>query len=323
VEISNGFKYNLVVTNIPREYFETSITCIFYYKTDANTTYWSKETSTSVKEIAHAIKNETWLTSSESDFINSIVPDDEIIGGGDSTYTGTYYDNLGTVNVANLRNLISVMTKKSYGDAGSGGLMIEADRYFIDGNPTDYVLGIYNSVLLDAVWRSDGSIQREHVWPNGRLGIERVNNSTKNQGSDLHNLRAINGINQTRSDYWYTNDPNNPALGHVVTSGTSFYPGFDFRGDVARIVLYMAVRYDFLKLTSNTSLLSDYTAYIMDYANMGDASLFASWNTLDPVDAFEIRRNNVIYSYQNNRNPFIDHPEWFATIIADSSLWRN
>jgi endonuclease I len=214
------------------------------------------------------------------------------------------------------------MTKKSYGDAGSGGLMIEADRQIVNGVPTNKAYGIYNGVLLDDVWQSDGSIQREHVWPNGRLGIERVNNSTKNQGSDLHNLRAINGINQTRSDYWFTNDANNPILGHTVTSGTSFYPGVDHRGDVARIILYMAVRYDFLKLSSNTSLLTDYTAYIMEYATMGDASKFAVWNAEDPVDEFEIRRNNVIFSYQNNRNPFIDHPEWYQTIIEDSSLWR-
>jgi endonuclease I len=101
----------------------------------------------------------------------------------------------------------------------------------------------------------------------------------------------------------------------------AFYPGDTHKGDVARIILYMVVMYDFLKITNNTTLLSGYIAYSADFAVMGDASFLLQWHQDDPVDDFEKHRNDVIYTYQNNRNPFIDHPEWFENIYNNSAIW--
>ncbi len=48
--------------------------------------------------------------------------------------------------------------------------------------------------------------------------------------------------------------------------------------------------------------------------DMGGLELFKQWHLLDPVDDFERNRNNVIYTYQGNRNPFIDYPEFVGVI---------
>ena len=66
-------------------------------------------------------------------------------------------------------------------------------------------------------------------------------------------------------------------------------------GDVARIVLYMHVAWNY-------------------QINVGNLNMFLSWHEQDPVSEFEIQRNNRIYEYQNNRNPFIDYPEFVQDI---------
>ena len=78
------------------------------------------------------------------------------------------------------------------------------------------------------------------------------------------------------------------------------------KGDVARMLFYMAVRYESgPNLELNNSVNNGTAPY------MGKLSVLLQWNKQDPPDAFEKRRNDVIYnSYQHNRNPFIDHSNW-------------
>ena len=66
------------------------------------------------------------------------------------------------------------------------------------------------------------------------------------------------------------------------------------KGDVARIYFYMLVRYPYLYSSFNL---------------VADLDVMLEWNEIDPVDELEIHRNEVVYNYQGNRNPFIDHPE--------------
>lgn len=216
----------------------------------------------------------------------------------------------------------------SYGDA----------RYILsysDRNPNDNfesVRGIYDNDSISTTWigQGEGRWQREHVWPNSKLGTGRVNNSSKNQGSDLHNLRAITGINQTRSNRYFAD-----GSGKAVTVGTQgFYPGDEHKGDVARILFYMFVMYDFLELTDDISLLENdsKTNYTVDGAYQGLLSLLIDWHKEDPVDEFEIKRNDFIYNGdaknlngksitpQGNRNPFIDKPELVHLIWEDMTI---
>jgi len=177
------------------------------------------------------------------------------------------------------------------------------------------VYNVYNGALVNAEWDSV-SWHREHIWPNSRLGIDRVNDSSRNQGSDLHNLRAITpSVNSSRSDRFYLD-----ASGENQTvTGGGYYPGDDHKGDVARIILYMAVMYDFLIVTDE-GLEDESNHYTMAGAKMGKLSILLEWHKEDPVDDFERSRNQHIFEAQGNRNPFIDKPEYVHLIWEDKTI---
>lgn len=181
--------------------------------------------------------------------------------------------------------------------------------------------GFYDHDIISTTWigQGAGAWQREHVWASSKLGMPRPGNSTRSIASDVHNLTAITGVNQTRSSRYF--DEGSGTWSLVGSNG--FYPGDDFKGDVARILLYMVVMYDTLTLTDDVSLLTLSESYVPASAYSGKLSLLLQWHLEDPVDKFEIERNNFIYNGiaydtsnnnraitpQGNRNPFIDKPE--------------
>lgn len=196
----------------------------------------------------------------------------------------------------------------TYGDARY--LLEEADAW-VNYN-TNYVYLIYTDTLKGSVnsgypdegpalakWDGGDTWNREHVWAKSLFGAGgyEPNNTTRGIDADLHNLRAADtNVNSTRSNNLFINQVYNAqGFGNY---GSMWYPGDDHRGDVARILFYMDIRW------------GDLT----DLNKIGDLSTLLQWHELDPVDAFEINRNNIIYTHQNNRNPFIDHPE-LATMI--------
>jgi hypothetical protein len=111
-------------------------------------------------------------------------------------------------------------------------------------------------------------------------------------------------------------------------NGGSFEVWGHRKGDIARAVLYMAIRYEGgvhpthgqgepdLELTDDRSKIVITSA---SPAYMGLLSTLLAWHQADPVDAAERERNEVIYSFQGNRNPFIDHPEWVSSALFTSS----
>ncbi|VEU82948.1 endonuclease [Acholeplasma hippikon] len=176
----------------------------------------------------------------------------------------------------------------------------------VDENGKQYLDGLYAKTKIVKYWDGGETWSREHVWPNSRLGIPRVDNNTKNQGSDVHNLRAINpSVNSTRSNRYFVR-----GSGENQTIGSNgYYPGDEYKGDVARILFYMVVRYPNILSLVETDIDRG-TTYDQSSAVMGVLSVLLEWHKEDPVSDFERNRNNVIYSYQGNRNPFIDHPEY-------------
>ena len=95
----------------------------------------------------------------------------------------------------------------------------------------------------------------------------------------------------------------------------SWEPRGAVKGDIARMIFYMSVRYEggdgFADLEAND------LAGNGSNPNVGRLSVLLAWNAQDPPSAFEQRRNEVIFSsFQGNRNPFIDHPEWAQAIWA-------
>ncbi|MUP45254.1 tandem-95 repeat protein [Gramella sp. BOM4] len=134
----------------------------------------------------------------------------------------------------------------------------------------------------------------EHIYPQSRLDSEEAKN-------DMHHMRSADiEINEMRSNYPYTNGSGD----YKLINGDSFFPGEDWRGDVARMVMYVNLRYE------------------EDFETVGGLELFLEWNREDPVSDFEIQRNNVIQGAQGNRNPFIDNP-YLATIIWGGDAAEN
>lgn len=176
-----------------------------------------------------------------------------------------------------------------------------------------YLHGIYSSTPIVRYWDAGETWAREHVWPNSKLGIPRVGGSSRNLGSDPHNLRAINpSVNSSRSNRYFDN-----GTGSFGTIGQYAYdPGLSHRGDVARIFFYMMVRYDELSLSSIISEVLAGTNYTSTATTMGLLNVLIQWHLDDPVDQFEINRNNIIYSYQGNRNPFIDNPSYVGILFS-------
>ena len=132
-------------------------------------------------------------------------------------------------------------------------------------------------------------------------------------GTDLHNLRAIDyQMNTSRSNKRFQDNGSSGKSTSITNDGDNgWYPGDgtgtgsggdDYRGDIARIVMYMYLRYPERVSATNVGLGS--TTY---HPDMPD--IFLEWNKEDPpTSAIEINRNNTIESYQSNRNPFIDNP---------------
>ena len=101
----------------------------------------------------------------------------------------------------------------------------------------------------------------------------------------------------------------NKFFGNTTTPQT-YAPRDEVKGDLARIIFYMDIMYSQLSLI---------------YANegsvyeMGNLEVLLAWHELDPVDDFEMNRNNLIEGYQGNRNPFIDHPEFVDKIYQNQN----
>lgn len=152
---------------------------------------------------------------------------------------------------------------------------------------------------------------REHVWAksHGDFG------TGTGPGTDVHHLRPTDvSVNSTRGnkDFDAGGEEVADAPGNF-TDGDSWEPRDEVKGDVARMVLYMAVRYEgddsFPNLEPNDKVDNGSAPY------HGRLSVLKQWNEQDPPDDFEKNRNQVIFDkFQHNRNPFIDHPEWVNEI---------
>lgn len=144
---------------------------------------------------------------------------------------------------------------------------------------------------------------REHVysksWGNPNLGTEFA-------GADAHNLRPVDAQrNISRSNRKFAR-----GIGEArITPQGHWYPGDEWKGDVARMMMYMYLRYP-TQCDVKDIALSESTFSLDD--DMLD--IFLEWNAEDPVSELEMRRNEVIFEYQGNRNPFIDHPYWATEI---------
>lgn len=151
---------------------------------------------------------------------------------------------------------------------------------------------------------------REHSWPSSWF------NDQTTPRTDLHHIFPTDGwVNNKRGNYAFGEvrsaswtSRNGSKLGNCKTSGftgTVFEPIDEYKGDFARAIMYMSVRYyteDSGWGSSDMTTKSEIKPWAIQ--------MLLRWNEQDPVSQKEINRNNAIYNdYQHNRNPFVDHPE--------------
>ena len=155
----------------------------------------------------------------------------------------------------------------------------------------------------------NNSWNREHVWPKSHGFPDEDDNAY----TDVHNLkpsdRSVNSSRGTK-DFDYGGSQHSEAT-DCLTDSDSWEPSDSVKGDIARILFYMVVRYDPGYDHNNNSFdleLVDYTTPGNNDPILGKLSSLIQWHFDDPVDDFEINRNEVIFGFQQNRNPFIDHP---------------
>ena len=166
-----------------------------------------------------------------------------------------------------------------------------------------------------------GTWNREHTFPRSRGGFFSIEedetadgisvywttnaDSLRHANSDAHGLRAVDG-------------PENSARGNKhygQYTGPANNQG-SFKGDVARSVFFLALRYNGLSIVSGYSQIT---------GELGDLDILLNWHRNDPPDDFEMNRNNIIYTWQKNRNPFIDHPDLIEYIWGNKQgqTWNN
>jgi endonuclease I len=227
----------------------------------------------------------------------------------DSTYYASAVGKTGSALHTELHRIISSgVTTLSYDQVWTA--LKDTDQ---DPNNPDNVIEVYSGRSIAKSDNGGGVDQwnREHVWAKSHGDFGTVNGP----GTDVHHLRPEDvTVNSTRGNLDFDNGGSAVAqCTGCLSDGDSFQPRDAVKGDVARMIFYMAVRWDggdgFADLEPN-DLVGNGTA-----PAIGRLSVLRQWNLQDPPDAFEKRRNEVIFdTWQHNRNPFVDHPEWVTAI---------
>ena len=194
-------------------------------------------------------------------------------------------------------------------------ILNEADQNPANSNQVWLVYSEEGRAKLDVQTGSSnaGKWNREHTYPRSRGGFfdiddddiadgidifwETKADSLRHGNSDAHALRAADAFeNSTRNNQHY-GEYNGPS----GTLGS-------FKGDVARSVLYMEIRFNGLEVVNGFPSIT---------GQLGDLATLLDWHRNDPPDDFEMNRNNIVYNWQKNRNPFIDQP------LMVEYIWGN
>ena len=218
----------------------------------------------------------------------------------DDYYTGSYtYDNLSQLSSTSLQQqLKTLMTQTHKYTSSYDDCHYKADKTDCEEN-NGKVLLIYTS--YSATQQQWNGWNREHVWPKSLGG-----DTTTGGGADLHHIRPSDAVvNSTRGNKKYGNadggkavSGSNPASGCLGGHyGTYFEPLDNVKGDVARICLYVWIRW-------GSSWGAESVTEVFQ-----SVDILLEWCELDPVDTWELGRNEVIQGIQGNRNVFIDYPE--------------
>lgn len=268
-----------------------------------------------------------------------------------------YYDTVDPGSAATLRTtlheVIDDHTRIPYTSGGTDTWDVLEDAQQ-DPSNSGRILDVYKNASYAKQGGGGSNYNREHIWPNS-YGFP-IDSGSNYPFTDCHALRlcdiSYNGIRDNapfrECDPSCSEHPTDVNDGQG--GGTGTYPGnsnwsdgsgstatFEVwngrRGDVARAMLYLDVRYEGgthgvtsasepdLILTDDQGLITgSLSGSNASVAHMGLLSVLLDWHLEDPVDQFEIDRNNEVFGYQGNRNPFVDHPEWIGVLYLGQTL---
>lgn len=243
-----------------------------------------------------------------------------------------YYQKVEDLSGFKLKTALKNLLKSTHNDRGYGALIsiyFESDvdeTYDGDGTIVDMYSESPNSPdsydyaskreACGSYRREADCFNREHIFPQGTF------HKRYPMRSDFFHIYPTDGyVNGHRSNYPFgevsnpewtsTNGSKRGINTYGSYRGVVFEPIDEFKGDIARALLYFATRYEDKVSSWNHPMLNGsrdvvYSSWFI--------SLLLKWHKQDPVSLHESHRNQVGYKYQGNRNPFIDHPEWVEKI---------
>lgn len=261
-----------------------------------------------------------------------------------------YYDTANGLTGYALKAELSNIITNGYNAQSYGSLITlyntsDNDAYYDNGTQTNTILDIYSEnpngpELYNYViganancgnYNSEGDCyNREHIYPQGFF------DSFEPMRSDAHHVVPTDGfVNGARGNLPFgvvnpnssvTTYSNGSKRGPSITpgfTGTVFEPIDEFKGDVARMLLYFATRYqnnifDQGWDAPNASINNPRDGSVDQFYEQWFIDLLLDWHAQDPVSQREIDRNNDVYVHQNNRNPYVDHPQYVSMIWTSS-----
>ena len=276
------------------------------------------------------LNNNQIVRVNDNDFItaNYGTPIDPTYINVSSSFPENYYSDLNGLSgedlIIALEQIISnpdIVRAHSYSDIKE--ILKDAD---VNPENSNQVWLVYteqprSKIDFQTTSSSVGKWNREHTFPRSRGGFNNISadsnadgidqywqtsiDSLRHANSDAHGLRASDGPENSSRGNKHYGDYNGPT-GNLNS----------FKGDVARSVLFLSLRYNGLDIVDG---------FPETVGQLGDLQTILAWNNIDPVDDFEKNRNNVIYNWQNNRNPLIDLPEIVNYIWGDNfgDVWFN
>ncbi|MDM1556343.1 endonuclease [Chryseobacterium indologenes] len=252
-----------------------------------------------------------------------------------------YYNAAAGLTGAPLKTALKAIITSGHQDKGYGGLWtayyttdrdtntnFENDGTILDiysenpngPDPYNFIVGTNQC----GTYSNEGDCyNREHIVPQSLF------NKASPMVADIHFIRPTDGkVNGMRSNYpfgkvgnaTYTSD-NGSKLGNSVSpgySGTVFEPIDAFKGDVARMIFYFVTRYEDNLSTFTTGNMLGGSAF--PGLDTWELQQLLAWNAMDPVSPEEINRNNAAYTFQGNRNPFIDNSAYANSIWGSPAV---
>lgn len=247
-----------------------------------------------------------------------------------------YYDaatGSGYTLKTQLHDIINGHNQRSYGDVWDFISDYELDTYYEnDGS----ILDIYSenptgadpynyTKISDQCGNYSGEnscYNREHSFPKSWF------NDGNPMFTDVHHLFPTDGyVNGQRGSFpfgevgsaSYTSlngSKRGSARSGLGYSGTVFEPIDEFKGDLARAYFYMATRYEDVLHTWSSDMLDGSSDQVFETWAL---DMLLEWHQNDPVSQKELDRNNNVYTFQSNRNPFVDNPTWVISIWGEEA----